>query len=92
MKMGNYDTFFPIFYIYSGMQFTTIDNDNDRDGGNCAVNFKGGWWYQSCHNANLNGLYHGGPYNSYADGACWNAFRGLQYSLKRTEMKLHPGS
>jgi len=90
MKMVNHDTFPPLFGICSGMQFTTTDKDNDRHGGNCAIMFKGAWWYNSCHNANLNGLYHGGPYESYADGVCWNAFRGLQYSLKRTELKLQP--
>ena len=89
-KMVNNDTFLPLFHIYSGMRFTTIDKDNDRSVENCAIKFKGGWWYKACHNANLNGLYHGGPYESYADGVCWNAFKGLQYSLKRTELKLKP--
>ena len=79
---------FHFFYIYSGMQFTTKDKDNDEFGGNCAVKFKGGWWYSHCHNSNLNGLYHGGPYESFADGVCWNTFRGRQYSLKRSELKL----
>ena len=73
------------------MAFYTKDSENDvNPKDNCAVDFKGGWWYGRCHNANLNGLYHGGEYSSYADGVCWAAFRGLQYSLKRTEMKLRP--
>lgn len=88
VKMANNDTFLSLSYIYSGMQFSTKDKDNDRSGKSCAIKFKGGWWYRHCHNANLNGLYHGGPYKSYADGVCWNAFKGLQYSLKRTELKL----
>lgn len=79
-----------LFHVSSGMQFTTKDNDNDDFPQNCALKFKGGWWYRRCHNANLNGIYHGGPYEIYAEGVCWVEFRGLQYSLKRTEMKLRP--
>lgn len=72
------------------MQFSTKDNDNDINSGHCARGFKGAWWYGGCHFSNLNGLYHGGPYESDADGVCWYTFRGLKYSLKRTEMKLRP--
>ena len=72
------------------MQFSTKDNNNDVYHDSCAQQFKGGWWYESCHRANLNGLYHGGPHDSYADGVCWEPFRGLRYSLKRTEIKLKP--
>ncbi|XP_048750406.1 ficolin-2-like [Ostrea edulis] len=39
------------------MQFTTYDVDNDAKIGNCAVMFKGGWWYNACHCTNPNGLY-----------------------------------
>ncbi|KAL9982292.1 hypothetical protein ACROYT_G004318 [Oculina patagonica] len=76
----------------NGMQFSTKDNDNDSDSGSCAVKFKGAWWYRACHWSNLNGLYHGGQHDSFADGINWYSFRGLQYSLKRTEMKLRPVS
>ena len=73
------------------MQFTTKDQDNDRDtGGSCAVRYKGAWWYNKCHESNLNGLYLSGPHASSADGVSWNSFRGAYYSLKRSEMKLRP--
>ena len=71
------------------MQFTAKDNDNDkRISENCAQKFKGAWWYNACHNSNLNGLYLNGSHSSNADGVNWLYFRGFQYSLKRTEMKV----
>ncbi|CAG2228053.1 FCN [Mytilus edulis] len=38
---------------HNGMQFSTVDHARD----NCAATYKGGWWYASCHVANLNGRY-----------------------------------
>ena len=50
---------------HNGMQFTTIDVDNDlRSGEHCAADEKfGGWWFFVCADANLNGLY--GTVSSY---------------------------
>jgi len=76
--------------IHNGHRFSTFDNDNDIDPRNCAAEFKGGWWFETCHDSNLNGRYHGGPHESYADGINWRAWRGYQYSLKFTEMKIRP--
>ena len=43
---------------HNGMRFSTKDKDNDRySGQHCAQDYRGGWWYKYCHNANLNGLY-----------------------------------
>ena len=73
----------------SDMQFSTRDSDNDiKPNASCAQQFKGAWWYRSCHHSNLNGLYLNGIHFSMADGVNWIPFKGYYYSLKRTEMKV----
>ena len=70
-------------------QFSTKDRDNDKcQSCSCALQYKGGWWYTLCHWANLNGLYLYGATDRYAEGVTWAFFRGHNYSLKFTEMKL----
>ena len=75
---------------HRGSPFTTKDQDNDSYSSNCAVQFKGAWWYTSCHASNLNGLYHHGQHSSYADGVNWSKWKGHYYSAKRAEMKIRP--
>ncbi|XP_027041950.1 ficolin-1-like [Pocillopora damicornis] len=71
------------------MQFSTKNSKNDKSSDtHFASKFNGAWWYNNCHDSNLNGIYYGGPSDSFADGVCWTQFKGLYYSLKRTEMKL----
>ena len=76
---------------HRGLPFTTRDQDNDNKGGhNCAIQFKGAWWYNTCHKANLNGLYLPGSHASDSYGVHWIDWKGYHYSLKRTEMKIRP--
>ena len=75
---------------HRGLPFTTKDQDNDPWSSNCAVRYKGAWWYESCHGSNLNGVYHHGKHSSYADGVNWSSWKGYHYSAKRAEMKIRP--
>ena len=79
------------FSSTNGLQFSTKDRDNDSNGsGSCANAFHGAWWYANCHASNLNGKYLNGPHKSYANGVNWYHFKGHNYSLKKTKIKLRP--
>ena len=73
----------------NGMNFTTLDKDYDHaTKNNCAVRYKGAWWYNHCHHSNLNGQYLSGHHTSFADGINWYHWKHFKYSLKTTEMKI----
>ena len=79
------------FGIHRSKAFSTRDADNDANSSaSCAVTYKGAWWYAACHASNLNGFYYLGSHTSYADGVNWKAWKGYNYSLRKTEMKLRP--
>ena len=60
--------------------------------GNCAHFHKGGWWYNACGQANLNGVwYTGGVYRSkFQDGIFWADYGGGFYSMKSVRMLIRP--
>ena len=68
----------------NGMKFSTKDQDNDKySSGHCAANWKGGWWFNFCHNTFLNGLYKSGSgYNRII----WSPWK-QKSSLAFSEMK-----
>ena len=80
------------FSYHNGMAFSTKDQDNDLSvsTGYCAPRYKGGWWFNNCHYAFLNGLYYNGSHFNYHGGVMWYHWKGVSYSAKRAEMKIKP--
>jgi len=77
------------YHMYQ--KFSTFDRDNDNCGAcNCAKKYKAGWWYNGCSESNLNGLYLRDYRNKTTVGIEWEPFKGYDYSLKATEMKIRP--
>ncbi|KAG8554495.1 hypothetical protein GDO81_003809 [Engystomops pustulosus] len=74
--------------FHGNMPFSTKDRDSTVD--KCPSVYKGGWWYNRCHFANLNGLYLGGKHETYGDGINWAKGKDYYYSYKFTEMKIRP--
>nr|XP_035964102.1 tenascin-X isoform X8 [Halichoerus grypus] len=74
---------------HSGSVFSARDRDPNNLLISCAVSYHGAWWYKNCHYANLNGLY-----GSTVDhqGVSWYYWKGFEFSVPFTEMKLRPRS
>ncbi|XP_037651411.1 tenascin-like [Sebastes umbrosus] len=69
--------------------FSTKDRDLSPFITRCAMSYRGGWWYKNCHEANLNGLY---GTNVNHQGVIWTAWKGKQFSIPFTEMKMRPAA
>ena len=65
---------------HNGMYFSTLDRDNDKNGGSCATSYQGAWWYNNCYYSNLNAKYKTGQLQWHGAGAY----------LKFVEMKIRP--
>ncbi|KFM71328.1 Techylectin-5B, partial [Stegodyphus mimosarum] len=76
---------------HASMPFSTIDVDNDRwEGGHCAKDHTGGWWYNQCDASNLNGKYLNGMNPHEYQGVYWHEWQGPSYSLMFTQMMIRP--
>ncbi|XP_076838984.1 fibrinogen alpha chain [Brachyhypopomus gauderio] len=86
------------FLSHADMKFSTFDRDSDKWEENCAEMYGGGWWYNNCQSANLNGVYYkGGQYDpgnnvpyEIENGVVWIPFKPADYSLKVVRMKIRP--
>ncbi|KAK7919202.1 hypothetical protein WMY93_010486 [Mugilogobius chulae] len=65
---------------HNSMKFSTFDKDQDPDTRNCAKLYLGAFWYNSCHNANPNGVYRWGADSTlFAVGVAWFHWKGHDY-------------
>ncbi|XP_053199612.1 fibrinogen alpha chain [Scomber japonicus] len=81
------------YLSHNGMKFSTFDSDNDKWEENCAEMYGGGWWYNNCQSANLNGMYYKGSYDpekntpyEIENGVVWVTYKPATYSLKTVRM------
>ncbi|XP_052766886.1 ficolin-2-like [Mya arenaria] len=70
---------------HNGMKFSTKDRDNDNNTANCAELFKGAWWYNTCHDSNLNGDFGN---TEFGQGINWEHWLGNKVSLLKADMKI----
>ncbi|CAC5388585.1 Ryncolin-4,Angiopoietin-related protein 7,Ficolin-1-B,Techylectin-5A,Ficolin-2,Ryncolin-1,Tenascin-R,Fibrinogen-like protein 1,Angiopoietin-1,Fibrinogen C domain-containing protein 1-A,Fibrinogen C domain-containing protein 1-B,Ryncolin-3,Tenascin,Fibrinogen C domain-containing protein 1,Ryncolin-2,Techylectin-5B,Angiopoietin-2,Microfibril-associated glycoprotein 4,Ficolin-1-A,Ficolin-1,Techylectin-like protein [Mytilus coruscus] len=76
-------------WLHNGMMFSTKDMKNDyASRGPCGVLFKSAWWFNRCHNSNLNGEYLGGNHSNQGHGIVWKTWKGEYYSLKSSKMMI----
>ncbi|KAM7003786.1 tenascin [Passerculus sandwichensis] len=74
---------------HNGRSFSTFDKDHDSAITNCALSYKGAFWYKNCHRVNLMGRYGD---NNHSQGVNWFHWKGHEYSIQFAEMKLRPSS
>ncbi|XP_068562638.1 tenascin isoform X2 [Cebidichthys violaceus] len=74
---------------HQGRPFSTFDNDNDIAVTNCALSYKGAFWYKNCHRVNLMGKYGD---SSHSKGINWFHWKGHEHSIEFAEMKIRPAN
>ncbi|XP_048368503.1 tenascin isoform X1 [Sphaerodactylus townsendi] len=74
---------------HNGRAFSTFDKDHDSAITNCALSYKGAFWYKNCHRVNLMGRYGD---NNHSQGVNWFHWKGHEYSIQFAEMKIRPYS
>ncbi|XP_070706127.1 tenascin isoform X1 [Pempheris klunzingeri] len=74
---------------HQGRPFSTFDNDNDIAVTNCALSYKGAFWYKNCHRVNLMGKYGD---DSHSKGINWFHWKGHEHSIEFAEMKIRPAN
>uniref|UniRef100_A0A9J7ZBU9 Tenascin-R n=2 Tax=Cyprinus carpio TaxID=7962 RepID=A0A9J7ZBU9_CYPCA len=88
LRIGEYNgTAGDSLNYHQSRPFSTKDKDNDIAVTNCALSYKGAWWYKNCHRANLNGKY---GESRHSQGINWYHWKGHEFSIPFVEMKMRP--
>uniref|UniRef100_A0A670HTJ0 Tenascin R n=1 Tax=Podarcis muralis TaxID=64176 RepID=A0A670HTJ0_PODMU len=88
LRIGDYNgTAGDSLTYHQGRPFSTRDRDNDVAVTNCAMSYKGAWWYKNCHRTNLNGKY---GESRHSQGINWYHWKGHEFSIPFVEMKMRP--
>nr|XP_055057751.1 tenascin-R isoform X1 [Misgurnus anguillicaudatus] len=88
LRIGEYNgTAGDSLSYHQSRPFSTQDKDNDIAVTNCALSYKGAWWYKNCHRANLNGKY---GESRHSQGINWYHWKGHEFSIPFVEMKMRP--
>ncbi|XP_066436931.1 tenascin isoform X2 [Eleutherodactylus coqui] len=74
---------------HNARPFSTYDKDNDSAITNCALSYKGAFWYKNCHRVNLMGRYND---DSHSQVINWFHWKGHEHSIQYAEMKIRPAS
>ncbi|XP_041094569.1 tenascin-like isoform X3 [Polyodon spathula] len=74
---------------HQGRPFSTYDKDNDIAVTNCALSYKGAFWYKNCHRVNLMGRYGD---DNHSQGVNWFHWKGHEHSIEFAEMKIRPSN
>ncbi|XP_078042520.1 protein scabrous [Augochlora pura] len=67
----------------NGMPFSAKDRDMDDSTAHCAANYHGGWWFNRCQHANLNGKYSLGLTWYRSDTDQWMSIAASEMSIRR---------
>ncbi|XP_035878024.1 tenascin isoform X5 [Phyllostomus discolor] len=74
---------------HNGRSFSTFDKDTDSAITNCALSYKGAFWYKNCHRVNLMGRYGD---DNHSQGVNWFHWKGHEHSIQFAEMKVRPSN
>ena len=94
LSIGTYDgTASDALEDHNGYKFSTFDQDNDSDKSrHCSQIYKGGWWFEKCLDANLNGINYG-PGHFFApkpNGIAWHFWKSEYSAIVKVVMAIRP--